>query len=214
MLHDDLMTAGVVQWDDPPPEDSGMVRLQLDSQGRLLYFERIPPQRADARQADSADGLERAVCRGGTGPIHNSNRRSRSGLRWRHRTHARPGPEGRRGSSAWRRRRFAGSRCSSRSIEPWTKPDRTPGASDSTMVTVTFSVLGAVLVVVIVAAALLAAGNLRRQRGDRRGAFRLAAFVFFVQMALWASRAHIMRFVRHVRHVSDGAGDVRHFMAW
>ena len=45
MLHDDLMTPGVIYWDDPPPEDSGMVRLQLDSQGRLLYFERIPAQR-------------------------------------------------------------------------------------------------------------------------------------------------------------------------
>ena len=76
-------------------------------------------------------------------------------------------------------------------IEPWTKPDRTPGASNSTAVTVTFSVLGAVLVVIIGAAALLAAGNLRRQRGDRRGAFRLAAFTFCVQMALWAARAHI-----------------------
>ena len=42
----------------------------------------------------------------------------------------------------------------------------------------------------MVAAALLAAGNLRRQRGDRRGAFRLAAFTFCVQMALWAARAH------------------------
>src|SRR5262249_54676482 len=37
----------------------------------------------------------------------------------------------------------------------------------------------------------LAAGNLRRQRGDRRGAFRLAAFVFCVQMTLWAARAHL-----------------------
>ena len=86
---------------------------------------------------------------------------------------------------------------------PHARARRTPRS-----VTVTFSVLGAVLVVIIVAAALLAAGNLRRQRGDRRGALRLAAFVFCVQMALWASRAHIMRFVRHVRHVSGGAGDL------
>src|SRR6185295_12946481 len=74
----------------------------------------------------------------------------------------------------------------------WTKPDRTPGSSDSNAATVAFSVLGTLLVVIIVASALLAAGNLRRQRGDRRGAFRLAVFVFSVQMAIWAVRAHIM----------------------
>jgi serine/threonine-protein kinase len=46
-------------------------------------------------------------------------------------------------------------------------------------------------VVNIFASALLAAGNLRRQRGDRRGALRLAAFTFCMLMALWATRAHI-----------------------
>src|SRR5262249_28816427 len=38
---------------------------------------------------------------------------------------------------------------------------------------------------------LLAAGNLRRQRGDRKGALRLAAFIFCMQMALWVVQAHI-----------------------
>src|SRR5262249_54008212 len=76
-------------------------------------------------------------------------------------------------------------------IEPWTKPDRTPGASSSTMMTVTLSVLAGVLIVIIVASVLLAAANLRRRRGDRRGAFRIAVFIFCVQMALWAARTHL-----------------------
>jgi len=76
-------------------------------------------------------------------------------------------------------------------IEPWTKPDRQPGASESTAVTVTLSVLAILLVVIIVAAVLLAVDNLRRQRGDRRGAFRLSAFVFCVHMARWVSAAHM-----------------------
>jgi len=53
------------------------------------------------------------------------------------------------------------------------------------------SVLGVVPVVIIGAAAFLAAVNMRRQRGDRRGAFRLAVFIFCLQMALWMTRAHI-----------------------
>src|SRR6185437_1063549 len=51
---------------------------------------------------------------------------------------------------------------------------------------------GAVLVVIIFASAMLAAGNLRRRRGDQRGAFRLAVFIFCAQMTLWAARAHIL----------------------
>jgi hypothetical protein len=42
MIHDDLMTSGLVSWDDPPQEESGMTRLKLDAEGRLTYFERIP----------------------------------------------------------------------------------------------------------------------------------------------------------------------------
>src|SRR5205807_2174976 len=44
MFHDDLLTPGVIHWDDPPPEESGMVRLRLDSRGQLIYLEQIPMQ--------------------------------------------------------------------------------------------------------------------------------------------------------------------------
>src|SRR5204863_7921535 len=56
MLHDDLMTPGVIYCDDPPLEESGMVRLQLDAQGRLAYFERIPAQKlTPAKETPAAD---------------------------------------------------------------------------------------------------------------------------------------------------------------
>src|SRR5262249_9374879 len=72
-------------------------------------------------------------------------------------------------------------------IEPWTKADRTPEAEESA----TLGVLAVVLVVILVGSAWLAAGNLRRQRGDRRGAVRLAGFVFCTQMLLFLTRAHL-----------------------
>jgi len=38
---------------------------------------------------------------------------------------------------------------------------------------------------------LLARRNLAQQRGDRRGAFRLAFFIFTVQMLVWLTRGHL-----------------------
>jgi serine/threonine-protein kinase len=194
MLHDDLLTPGVIAWDDPPPEDSGMVRLRLDSQGRLLYFERIPAQlqlatalSAPPRPVDwgalfGAAGLDQSAFQPAQ-PLWTSLAASDTRMAW---TRAAPRKQRVEAGS------FRGQPVYFQLIEPWTKADRIPGSSDSTAVTVTFSILGALVVVIIVAAGLLAAGNLRRNRGDRRGAFRLAAFTFCVQMCLWASRAHVI----------------------
>jgi serine/threonine-protein kinase len=190
VFHDDLLTPGVISWDDPPPEDSGMVRLQLDAQGGLLYFERIPAQvqtpaggtpAADWSALFAAAGLDQAKFQPAE-PLWTSLATSDTRMAW-----TRSSPRLQRVEAA----AFRGQPVFFTVIEPWTKPDRTPGASNSTAVTVTLSVLGGVLLVIIGAAALLAAGNLRRQRGDRRGAFRLATFIFCVQMALWTVRAHI-----------------------
>jgi len=48
------------------------------------------------------------------------------------------------------------------------------------------------VIVVCLGAALLARRNLAQQRGDRRGAFRLAFFFFCVQMLLWLTRGHLV----------------------
>jgi serine/threonine-protein kinase len=191
MLHDDLMTPGMVQWDDPPPEESGMVRLQLDARGRLVYFERIPAQKQqpakDATATDwsglfAAAGLDQSKFQPAEA-LWNSLATSDIRMAW-----TRSSPREQRAEAAALR----GQPVFFAMIEPWTKPDRTPGASDSTALSVTFGVLATVLVVIMLAAALLAAGNLRRQRGDRRGALRLAAFTFCVLMVLWAARTHLI----------------------
>jgi predicted Ser/Thr protein kinase len=43
-FRDLLLTPGIVDWIDPAPILSGMVRLQLDPQGRLIMLEAIPPE--------------------------------------------------------------------------------------------------------------------------------------------------------------------------
>jgi hypothetical protein len=190
MFHDDLLTPGVIAWEDPPPEESGMVRLQLDAQARLLYWERIPAQvqtpdkeipAVDWNALFTAAGLEQSKFQPAE-PLWTSLATSDVRRAWTRST-----PRQQRVEAA----ALGGQPVFFAVIEPWTKPDRTPGTSDSNAGAVTWSVLGALLVVIIVASALLAAGNLRRKQGDRRGAFRLAAFIFCIQMALWAARAHI-----------------------
>ena len=44
-FHDNLLTPGIVQENDPPTVTSGMINLELDPQGRLTYFQAIPPQK-------------------------------------------------------------------------------------------------------------------------------------------------------------------------
>ncbi len=50
-FHDNLLTPGIIQETDPPPVTSGMINLQLDSQGRLTYFQAIAPQRVTSGDA-------------------------------------------------------------------------------------------------------------------------------------------------------------------
>src|SRR6266853_645643 len=44
MFHSDLLTPGIVQTDDPPPIESGMVQLNLDHNARVIYLEAMPSQ--------------------------------------------------------------------------------------------------------------------------------------------------------------------------
>ena len=190
MLHDDLMTPGVVYWDDPPFEDSGMVRMALDAQGHLLRFERIPPQQETApKDAPSPDwpaiftaaGLDYTKFQTTT-PQWTSLAASDARYAW-----SAESPFPRRVEAATLHNHPVFFSV----IQPWTKPDRAPDSSSSGS-GVFLGILSAVMLISFVAAALLAAGNLRRQRGDRRGAFRIAAFITCAQFALWLCRGHLL----------------------
>ena len=190
VIHDDLMTPGIVVWDDPPFEESGMMRVALDAQGRLLDFERVPPQRQEPPKGPApapawdalfaAAGLDRSKFQPAE-PQWASLSASDNRAAWTTET-----PFPRRVEAA----SFAGQPVYFQVIQPWTKPDRVPETSPSAGNSM--AVLIALMLVTCLSSALLAAGNLRRQRGDRRGAFRMAAFISAVQIALWLCRGHIL----------------------
>ena len=189
-FHDDLLTPGMVYPDDPPPLDPGMIEVRLDSYGLLQYFKRVPPRRLEAGQSMpvvdwsalfAAAGLEMVQFQP-TEPLWTAVTASDARVAWL--------------GTGKRPLRVEGASLRGHAvyfdiIRPWNRPSGQNGEETSMQEMVTFSILGLLLLVVCVGAALLARRNLAQQRGDRRGAFRLAFFIFCVQMLLWLTRGHL-----------------------
>jgi serine/threonine-protein kinase len=190
-FHDDLLTPGMLDWDDPPPVDSGMVRLQLDSLARLTSYERIPPQRQPALKTSApppdwsplfaAAALDPAQFTPAE-PLWTSLAAADTRAAW---TANAPRTERVEAAS------LRGEPVYFQVVQPWTKPDRLSDDSSSRSNLLAFSMLAFIVVVICVGAALLAIRNLRKQRGDRRGALRLAVFFAALQLALWLARGHM-----------------------
>jgi serine/threonine-protein kinase len=173
---------------DPPPETSGMVGVELDPLGRLIRFEAVP---SSGPQASSA-ALDWSILLAEAGldatlfspaepqwfpPSYADTRAA-----WAESKPARPGrPLRIEAASALGRLVFfelAG---------PWSRLPRMALLPELTGVRRDFPLL--ILSILVVGGALIARRNLRLGRSDRRGAMRLAAFVFAGSMLTWAFMA-------------------------
>ena len=67
-MNTEMLIPGAIQEDDPKPTMSGMIDVQLDPQGRLTYFEALPPERENP-PGKPATGLEPVIRRRGLGHI-------------------------------------------------------------------------------------------------------------------------------------------------
>lgn len=189
---------GVVNLNDPPPIKSGMVGLRLDPQGRLLAFDAIPPQveatpvssrLPDWRALFAVAGLDItrfAPAEPQWVSLGNSDVRAAwTGLYARS-----PEIALRIEAASWR-----GKPVFFRMIGPWTEPDRMrPPIQHNS------ADIGAVLtlfVVVFVLAGLVAWFHFRAGKGDIRGANRLAAFMFVVEILVWLCTAHQVSAFEH-----------------
>jgi len=171
-----------------------MIIVELDSQGRLNALQAIPPevdktpppaQPFDWKVLFSAAGLDPAAFQPAT-PEWNSLAVFDARAAW---TGNWPGTQRplRIEAAAWRAKPvyFA-------LIGPWTRParmqpfERSAGQRASNIIGI------AMILSVLAGAVSVARWNLVRGRGDRRGAFRLAFFVFCVQLALWLTRSHFV----------------------
>jgi predicted Ser/Thr protein kinase len=184
---------------NPPETFSGMVRIRLDPQGRLIFLSAVPPQVEDARAAAqpanwdalfAAAGLEQPrFTKAAPEWLSLTSFDERAAWTGAH-AHA-PSVPLRVEAAAWK-----GKPVYFQVIGPWTPRFRAEPIQRSAGQTAA-QWLGAGLLVAVVSAALtLAWRNYRRGRGDLAGSARLAAFALGSGILQWLLGGH---------HVSSGA---------
>jgi predicted Ser/Thr protein kinase len=186
------ITPGIVQFDDPPAIQSGMINLILDTEGRLTYFQAIPnefePNPPPAAAVDwkplfTAAGLDPAQLQSAE-PKWLSLAASDTRAAWTGRW---PG-SGRplRVEAA----AFRGKPVYFQLIGPWTTPTRMQ-SSNTTAGQHAGQILGAVVLILLLSSgAGLARRNYRRGSSDSQGALQLAGLVFAIEIAIWVCRDH------------------------
>jgi serine/threonine-protein kinase len=191
MFHDQALTLGATTDTDPPPITVGSIHVELDAQGRLLEFRAMPVQKLDEpAKASSPDWaalfrlaeLDLAAFKPAE-PMWTFLEPSDTRAAW---TGVWPGSTRPLRVEA---AAFAGKPVVFSLLGPWARADRTPEQRPPDPKLLLLSVI---LIAVLVASVYLSRENLRRGRGDQRGAIRLAVFVFCTQFALWLARMHFV----------------------
>jgi Protein kinase domain len=190
---------GTVNWSDPPQEISGMTTVWLSPRGRLLEFEAVPPQLESSQQFSAAEvdwkplfdeaGLDPAGWKRAdpqwTPPVFADQRAA-----WTGTLLDRPDWPMRIEAAAYR-----GKPVFFYLIGPWVRPWRMQAFQQETGKRVANVILILVLLALMFGGAICARYNLTKGRGDRRGAFRLAAFFFLFRILSWLFGAsHVANF--------------------
>ena len=195
-----------VRFDEPAHVVSGMSTVYLDMAGHLHYFISIPPQRDEQTGAAQKEeppfdwsgffsnaGLDQTRFQSVTPtwvPLSASNARAA----WNGVDPAHPEYPIHIEAAA-----FHGRPIYFETIYPWDHPARQQETNEGASWRAVVSISIAVFIVALLGSAFLAIRNLRLGRGDRRGAFRLAAFYFLLRL-IWLVDVH------HVTSLSDEFG--------
>jgi len=191
---------GFVGGTDPPPFVSGMVRIRLDPEGRLRDLSVVPPQVDDGNDAPSEPDWTLLLAAAGYDPeeltpvestwppYHHADTR----VAWTGVYPDNPDVEIRLEAAAYR-----GKPISFQTIEPWTRPSRMQPYEQTRGEKAGQIVALSIFIGIVIGASVLARRNLRVGRGDRRGAFRIAAVVLVVLTMNWLLTAH------HVPDLND-----------
>jgi predicted Ser/Thr protein kinase len=200
-LHNQMFIPGDIQENDPKPTMSGMTDVQLDPQGRLIYFEALPAEMLEAPPETvvppppapapdwtalfAAAGLDMSKFQPAT-PIWASLAASDVRQAW---TGEWPGYNHRPlhvEAAAWHGRPVFFSLTG-----PWNRstrmPSSEPGGAGQLAERILLSII---LLVPFLAAVFVARWNFVRGKGDRRGAMLLATVMFSLHLVLWMFQAH------------------------
>lgn len=184
---------GLVTSTDPPMIRPGMASVALDPLGRLVRFEMVPPQ--------LESGTESSVASADWGPLFSeagldASRFASAPPRWTPPSYA-------DSRVAWQEIRpegkfhlrveaasFRGKPVFFELLGPWSRPDRLGPPRQTQAQRAGEMVFLAIFLALLVGGILIARRNVRLGRGDRRGAFRLALFVFSALMLGWCFAAN------------------------
>jgi len=190
--------SGRVYRDDPRPDISGMVELELDPQGRLLYFRAVPPERDESIAPTSDTDWTELFAHAGLDPTRfKSTQPQWTPPVWADSRAAWEGTCADHPDLAFRVEAAAyhGRPVFFKLIWPWTRASQMEPESSSPGERA-WNLIGVVLLLlVLISSALVARRHLRLGRGDRRGAGKLALFILAVSLAEWLFGAdHVATF--------------------
>jgi hypothetical protein len=193
---------------DPPPNDTSMHMVALDTRGRLLQVNSVPPQ-FDATPADAeragpwpelfeAAGLSLASF-SPVAPQWTPHDFADTRAAWEGPLPDQPQLRVRVEASAYRSRPV-----SFNIIGPWSRPARMQPLTRPTIDRITFAALTVASGLLLIGAIFLARHNLRAGRADATGATKLAIAASAIEMAAWAVGFH---------HVADFRVEMNSFSA-
>jgi serine/threonine-protein kinase len=173
---------GVISRDDPPSDVSGMAEVVLDARGRLASFFAVPPQVETGagpwpqpdwtllfRESGLDPGAFRATASRWAAPVDSDQKAAWEG--------SYPGEGG--GPVRIEAAAYHGTPVWFEVLPPWARARRMSEADTLTATTPVAQTSVAILALAMpLGGILLARRNLRLGRGDRKGAFRVALFVF------------------------------------
>ena len=183
-----LANSGLVSESNPPQDISGMVNVSLDPAGRLLAFTAVPPQRDESRDAPPAPDWAALFAAAGLDPKRFTPTEPQwtpllafdARAAWTGTYPDRPEIPLRIEAAAYR-----GKPVYFTLVGPWTRPARMQEFQPTTRDRIQDAIALCLYLGVMLGAVLLARSNFRQGRGDRRGAFRLALFVFAANLLSW-----------------------------
>jgi len=184
---------GAVTPFDPPLDISGMISIALDTEGRLLRLEVVPPQKdvpeksspaPDWSSSFAAAGLEKSAYREvepeWTPPAFGDSR-----VAWAGTVPGKPEISQRIEAAAYRGRPVYFD-----VIHPWTKPVRQTAFAPTQREVLIVAILVVLFVALILSGLFIARRNVRAHRTDAQGTFRLGAFVLLMFLSMWLLHAH------------------------
>ena len=168
---------------DPPLRIAGMTNVSLDVKGRLIKFERVPPQVDDVNRSSAVTDWNPLFAAAGVDRAKFNQTASRwLPLMYADERHAWEGPHVDHPEVPVRieAAAFKNQPVYFEIIFPWDRPLRQEEETSTRGERVASIVLCILFLGVLIGAVLLGRQNLRLGRSDKRGAFRLAMFVFVV----------------------------------